>query len=109
MKQTIRSDQHILVLLDSWHLFCFLKHIPEVVLIRFIRPDILRCKDRGKFEGVLEPCAGVDEGVVVHVGEDDEVVVFRELLEGGYGIRKGRPIASGCSERFGLRVSYFDR
>ena len=108
MEQTIRSDQHILVLLNSWHLFCFLKHIPEVVLIRFIRPDVLRREDRGKFEAMFELCAGVYKSVVVHVGEDDEVIVFRELLEGRYGIREGRPIGDGGGKRFGLGISYFD-
>ena len=108
MEQTIRSDQYILVLLDSWYLFCFLKHIPEVVLIRFIRPNVLCREDRSKFEAMLELCAGVHKGVVVHVGEDDEVIMFRELLEGRYGIREGRPIGDGGGKRFGLGVSHLD-
>ena len=108
VKQTIRSDQHILVPLNSWHLFCLLKHIPEIILIRFVRPDILSRKDRGKLETVLKLCAGVHKGVVVHVGEDDEVVVFRELLEGGYCIWEREPIGDGCSKYFGFFISYLD-
>jgi len=108
MEQTVRSDQHIFVLLNSWQLFCFLKHIPEVVLIRFISPDVLCREDRGKFKAILELCAGVHKGVVVHVGEDDKVIVFRELLEGEYGIREGGPFGDGGGKRFGLFVSYFD-
>ena len=108
MEQTVRSDQHILVLLNSWQLFCFLEHIPEVVLIRFIRPDVLCRENRGKFEAILELCAGVHKGVVIHVGEDDKVIVFRQLLEGGYGIWEGGPFVDGGGKRFCLCVSYFD-
>lgn len=108
MEQTIRSDQHIPVLLNSWQLFCLLKHVPEIVLIWFICPDVLRGEDRRKLEAMLQLCAGVHKGFVVHVGEDDQVVVFREPLEGGYCIREGGPIRDRGGKPLGFFVSYFD-
>jgi len=108
MEQTIRSNQHVFVLLNSWHPFCLLKHISEIILIRFIRPDVLCCEDRGKLEAMLELGAGVHKGVVIHVGEYDEVVVLRELLKGGYGIWERGPIRDRGGKRFGFFVGYID-
>ncbi len=66
------------------------QHVNEVAVVRLVRADVLSRIDGVEFHAQLRVRVG--ESAVVDVREDDQLVVFLQILERAGAVRERRPV-----------------
>ena len=108
-RTTYLSGGQDLVLFYPIAVFDYFQGVDEVGRIRFVRADVLRGAHlvEREFSG-LEFLPREREGSTIDVGEDDELVVLRELGEGVAGIGEHWPVFDGLAECHAFLLFGFD-